>query len=244
MFNIFRGNRLSLIAAAFSILLPSAAQATVVTISTSLNQLQQGADNQGWWSNTTQNNNPVNDNYYTGSSGEFFDAFRSFFSFDLSGLSGTVISARFDVRRYDQSGEVNLSLWDVSTPAIDLLTTRTNILNNAIFTDLGSGINYGSFNVVGGASLDVLQFTLNSAALADINSMLGSGYFSLGASVQGSGYIFGASLDEPGNSFGDFNSVQNLVLNIQPSNNVSEPTALGLLGLGFLGLSVARRLRY
>src|SRR5262249_8872929 len=131
-----------------------AADGTTITISTSLNQLVAGADNQGGWSsNVTFMNDPVNDNYHTRAG----DTFRSFFSCDLSGVSGVVTAAEFDVRRYDQSGPVSLNLWDVTTFASTLITK--NPPNASIFADLGSGVSYGVFSVATGASTDVLQFT-------------------------------------------------------------------------------------
>ena len=68
-----------------------------------------------------------------------------------------------------------------------------------------------------------------AAALADINAAVGSGYFSIGAAVLSGGgdYIFGFSGDEPGNSGGTLNSVQQLVLTTVP-----EPSAFSLATLG------------
>lgn len=215
-----------------------AVEASVVTVSTSLNPIQAGTDNQGWWSNTTTNNNPTNDNYIAGNPN---DNFRSFFSFDLSGISGTVTSAQFDVRRYLQSGTVILGLWDVSTAASTLISTRSNISSPSIFADLGSGTSYGSFTVTTGASADILTFTLNAAALADINAEVGIGYFSIGAALQGPGTIFSNSSDEPGNSGGARNSIQNLVLTVEPAGAVPEPGSFALAGLALLSAGVARR---
>ena len=207
-----------LLAAAVVMSFVSAAHATTVTVSTSLNQLQKGVDNQGWWSNFSTNGNSKNDNYYIA------NGYRDFFSFDLSGISGNVTSATFQVRRYGQSGNVLLDLWDVTTPATSLITTRQGISNQAIYNDLGSGISYGEFTVTNGASQDILNFSLNAAALADINKKIGQGYFSIGGSLNGAGNLFSNSSSEPGNSGGSANSIQQLVL-----------------GIGLVGLASRRR---
>lgn len=237
------GFRTTVIAIAGSVVLflGGSVQAALVTISTSLNPLQAGTDNQGWWSNTTNNNNPTNDNYVVGNSN---DNYRAFFSFDLSGISGTVTSAYFDVRRYDQLGTVNLSLWDLTASASQLITTRQNISNSTIFADLGSGTQYGLYTIANGSSTDVLHLSLNSAAINDLNSTIGQGYFSLGAAILTGGTIFSASGFEPGNTHGSENSIQNLVLEIQPTTTVPEPTTLALMGLGFAGMSQIRRRKH
>ncbi len=236
------GATVSCFAVSLALLVCGPAYAATATISTSLNPLQAGVDNQGWWTTSTIPNGSNNDNYITGRGANDFpaDSFRSFFSFDLSGISGVVTSARFDVRLYNQSRAVSLSLWDVDTPAATLITTRNNISNPTIFADLGSGTSYGLFSIALGNSTDILSLTLNAAALNDINSGVGLGYFSIGAALLNGGTIFSFSNDEPGNSQGERNSIQNLVLEIQPLA-VPEPASFVLLGLGLAGLGFSRR---
>jgi hypothetical protein len=215
--------------ALFAILGFASAHGATFTIDTSLNELQPGVLNQGWWSDKFANNSPVNDNYFTGfqSGGEY----RSFFSFDLSGISGTVTSATLNLQRWDQTGPLTLGLFDVSTPASTLVTGRQQgILSPTIFADLGSGNSYGTFPVNYGGFMDILSFSLNANALADINAMTGSGYFSIGGAVlSGSGYIF--AIDGGG-------LPRELVLTTVP-----EPSTFALAGIGATVLLGLRRRR-
>ncbi|MBN1851684.1 MAG: hypothetical protein JW829_03140, partial [Pirellulales bacterium] len=58
--------------------------------------------------------------------------------------------------------------------------------STAIYDDLGSGVNYGDFVVsVAGSHLDVLDFSLNANALADLNTAIGNRdtYFSIGGTL-------------------------------------------------------------
>ena len=220
----------------------ASANAGTYTISTSLNQLQAGVDNQGWLAETFGNNNPTNDNYFTG---HFYvgGEHRSFFSFDLSGVSGTVTSATFNVRRYDQSlTSLSIGLFDVSTPASTLITTRQGLINPTVFADLGSGNGYGSFVVNNGLSTDILSFSLNANALTDINAVVGSGYFSIGAALLTQYQImFGASNDEPGNSGKTLNSIQELVLT---TATVPEPSSIALSSISAAALMINRWRKY
>lgn len=232
-------NNKLLLTTCLSMAIAGAAQASQVHIDTSFHPLQVGTDNQGWWSNVEINNNPTNDNYYTGAgfNGDK-DIFRSFFSFDLSGLNGTVTSATFEVTRYyNQNASVTLGFFDVSTPALELITTRLKRQDASIFEDLGSGLSYGVFNVQASGLYDVLTFGLNANALSDINAKLGSGYFSIGAAVLGPGFIFSGSSWEPGS--GGQGYTQRLVLEISP---IPEPSMLPLLGFGLAVVVACRKL--
>ena len=84
--------------------------------------------------------------------------------------------------RFDQTGPLTYSLFDVSTPAATL--NATNGLNQAIYDDLGSGTGFGTFPVVPGATTDVLAFGLSAAGVAAFNAARG-GFFSVGGSAGG-----------------------------------------------------------
>ncbi|MEZ6073567.1 MAG: hypothetical protein R3C10_25635 [Pirellulales bacterium] len=174
-----------------------------------------GVKNQGWWSEETDATDD-NANYVV--MGPDGNAFRNFFTFDLSRLSGTVDTATLRLTRFGFSGGAvkTIEFFDVSTPADEV---NANVgLNSAIFADLGSGTSYGSFDITGPDNYDdVLEFQLNPAALTDI--MSAHGYFTIGGTLisnDGGGSVFAGSnsggvqelvltgnLDEPGDANGD-----------------------------------------
>jgi hypothetical protein len=193
-------------------------------ISTSDNQLQAGVDNQGWVDPLVGNNNPVNDNYFTG------NGHRSYFIFDLSSIVDTIISATLEVRRYETSSPGTIEFFDVSTPAASLVATRGASPQAAIAADLSSGTSYGSFAIGFGSSTDILSFALSATVLADLNAA--TGYFAIGGHATSGGPFFLNSFAEPGNSAGTQNSIQRLVLVTAAPQVVPEPTSLLLLGTG------------
>ncbi|MFN6487100.1 MULTISPECIES: hypothetical protein [unclassified Nostoc] len=161
------------------------AQAATVSLSSS---------NQGWWSKDITNSNE-NGNYITGNTA---NGYHSFFTFDLSSLVG-VSSATLQVQRFKGSGDPikTLGFFDVSTPA-DVLSQKVNNPDINIYNDLGSGKNYGNFNVTAsGDQNEILSFVLNSDAIADINKRSGE-FFSIGGALLGDlgigdQYLFGFS---------------------------------------------------
>jgi hypothetical protein len=76
------------------------------------------------------------------------------------------------------------NLWDVSTSA-SALNDKVNNPDAAIYTDLGGGKSYGSFPVsTSGNQTDVLDFSHNANALADLNlHSRDGGFFSIGGSL-------------------------------------------------------------
>lgn len=226
-----------ILAATAALSLAAAAQAATYTIGTDEGLVSAGRDNQGWWRADVGNSNSNNDNYITGVSGS--SEFRSYFTFDLSSISGeTVTGATIELRRYNQSGTPTLEFFDVSTSAEDL--AQRNTVSAAIFDDLGTGSSYGSFTPTAGASTDVLSFVLNGDALRDITASLG-GYFSIGATVS-NGIMFSSSGSEPGNGGSGF--TQQLVLATGPVVGpapVPLPAPLALLAAGVASMALVRR---
>jgi len=107
--------------------------------------------NQGWWSDAV-GCSPSNSGYVTGNYAGVGE-FRSFFTFDLSSLAGTVTSARLDLYEGD-FGEFGKPVVD-SIELLGLFSIETDSaalnlcsgVNPAIFDDLGSGTSYGQFEI-------------------------------------------------------------------------------------------------
>ena len=170
-------------------------RADTLEFHTSESQFLPGTDNQGWWSDTTDSRD-ANDNYFVGRLGT--RRVRNFFTFDLSSLSGRVISATLEVRRYGGRGQATetLGLFGVST---DPATLNHNVgRDSAIFDDLGSGTSYGTFTVsTSGSSSGTVSYPLNSDGVAAVEAAAG-GFFSIGGALLsisgvGSQYLHGSS---------------------------------------------------
>jgi len=178
-----------------------------------------------------------NTNYSAGSwtGVPFSSRWVNFFAFDLTGLSGTVTSATFyldaaltDNGTYDSTSGI-YDLYDVDTSISALLADSTTDVS--IYTDLGSGTNYGSLNVSTSDNYQVLGITLNSSALADITSNLG-GDFAIGGDISNNFRIGGLSQTQsytPRLSL-EFDHVE-----------VPEPSTFALLSLGLAGICWTRR---
>jgi hypothetical protein len=166
------------------------------TLSTSQSEFAPGILNNGWWSSTgTHILN--NDNYGVGMAQGL--TVRDFFTFDASLLGGCARSARLQIPRGLESGEIGgattgatLALHDVSTDALTL--NRTTGPNLAIFVDLGTGASYGSrfFPTAPPFVSDSFVAYLNAAGVQALNAaFLAGGFFSIG----------GMLLGEPVNTF-------------------------------------------
>ncbi|MEH2269167.1 MAG: PEP-CTERM sorting domain-containing protein [Nostoc sp.] len=197
--------------------------------------LSLSSSNQGWWS-TESANQSQNDNYITGKLGTAF--YHNFFTFDLSALAG-VSTATLQIQRFEGSGDPTktLGFFDVSTSA-DVLSQKDNNPNVNIYNDLGSGKNYGTFNVsTSGNQDEILSFVLNSDAIADINARSGK-FFSIGGALLGdleigypSPYLFG----------GSFGSSATLVVDADLATVPEPGTLSGVVLAGITGLWLKRK---
>jgi hypothetical protein len=136
------------------------------------------AIHRGWWRDNGSHS-ANNDNTLTGVCCGSQDH-NAYFIFDLSGVQGTTVtSAEVHIELENYSGAsitTNLTLWDVSTPAV---TVEANGPNLAVYTDLETGTAYGSFSVTAQDLNTVVVIPLNNQALTDIANAIG-GQFVIG----------------------------------------------------------------
>lgn len=168
---------------------------TTWVFSTDQSQFTPGTSNQGWWSlqDITRSSN---DNYVVGVC--CGATHRNFFTFDLSELKGTVVSATLVVRKFFGKGEPTetLRLFDVVTDAATLNDNRAIVPR--IYKDLGRGHRYGTFDLSTAdetSRADVFELPLLELARSDIQSAAG-GFFSIGGRLitsEDGGYLFGGS---------------------------------------------------
>jgi PEP-CTERM motif-containing protein len=211
-----------------TVMFAAPASADPVHFNTSDSRFDLGVDNQGWWS-ATRVNVDWNDSYFVGlACGSAVCTTvhdnRNFFTFDLSSLTGSVVSATLELRHASsQSSSPAFGLFDVST---DPVTLNNNTgTSAAIFDDLGTGKSYGVFSVPDGLPDDLLRFQLNAAAIADIQANAG-GFFSIGGAILGGGFAFGTSNGSSGSG------IQRLVITTESPAPVPEPATLTYLIIG------------
>jgi hypothetical protein len=169
---------------------------------------------------------------------------RSFFVFDVSGVSGTIQAATLRLFNPEVSAFLHgyvspdptetLNIYDVSTPAADVVGNTAGV---AGFADLGSGALYGSRVVSASDNGTVVEIALGPAALADLNNA--SGPFVLGGAlgtISGSAdqYVFGFSV-------ADFVEDHTRQLVLQVRAVPEPPVALLLVGLTLGLMACAQR---
>jgi hypothetical protein len=192
----------------------------------------------GWW-DSNGSHTAANTNYGTGDDPTNIDH-RSFFVFNLAGLSGTIVSASLNIFNPGYSSPdptETLGIFDVSTSIATLIASGAGQVG--IYNDLGSGTLFGSASVSAANNNANVSILLNPAALAALQSGLG-GSFAFGGSL--------TTLSAPGVTEGvftfstNFTGTRQLTLNTAPTA-VPEPTSWFLLASGVVAIAVVRRRR-
>jgi hypothetical protein len=136
--------------------------------------VQVDAVDSGWYSDSGRHN-PTVSNYVVGECATPQCAqpavFQNFFVFDLTAISGSILTATLVVENPTNgylSGDSSetWTTFDVTTPIPSLVAGGYNL--TAIYEDLGSGANYGSIVVMPTTTL--VQVDLNNAALTALNA--------------------------------------------------------------------------
>jgi hypothetical protein len=108
--------------------------------------------------------------------------FNNFFTFDLSGISGTITTASLNLYTYEAAGSsINYQLFDITSPLSDVHAAGTNA---SVYNDLMTGISYGSFIYNSSDSNQFHSILLNSDGILALNSAIG-GEFGIGGAIMG-----------------------------------------------------------
>ncbi len=189
------------------------------------------ASDSGWY-NEFGFHDPNNRNYITGFASARLT--RSFFVFDLSSVTGTIISATLRVPNFQSLSpdpSETFALFDVTTDIATLTAGGSGL--TAVYDDLGTGVSYGSGTMPGGISGASQDFLLNPAGLAALNAA--GGFIAIGGAITTlSGQVL---VDEYAFGF-TTNLIPQLLL--ETSEAVPEPGALWLAAAGIVMICVRR----
>jgi hypothetical protein len=130
------------------------------------------AFDRGWYDDSGFHDNP-NKNTFTGQNGSGTEQFNSFFTFDLTGLTGVSSGTlRLELESYfGVDASEAFTVYDVVTDVSTL--NASNFGRVDIFGDLESGSVYGTGTATPGDENTVLEIPLSNAAIDDINSAAG-----------------------------------------------------------------------
>jgi extracellular elastinolytic metalloproteinase len=141
------------------------------------------ATDSGWWSNAGSHT-ATNKNYITGRSSTTSEH-RSYFVFNLATITQTITSAQLRLSNptngySSPDASENFALFDVSTPLATLQASGT--AQNTVYSDLGTGVSYGSQTVSSANNGGFVTVDLNPEGLTALNAALG-GNLAVGGSL-------------------------------------------------------------
>jgi hypothetical protein len=184
------------------------------------------------WYDATGFHDPNNLDYVVGdiraSCPSCTDDNRNFFVFDLSGVSQPIASAKLALQAsnvFTADPSETYELHDVTT-LITSLRNRTGGV--AAWTDLGSGVVFGSRSMTEADIFTVVEIPLNLSAIAAMNST--HGLFAMGGSI--------TTLDSLSNSEFAFGRTSSSTTELRLTL-VPEPSILFLLAIGGIGLGLS-----
>lgn len=191
-------------------------------------------EGRGWIrSNGDANGRNAGNNTITGSTADYIGEFRSWFSFDMSGITDAIVAAEFrvDISKYmsSDSSEMFQVVSVEETPGI--IGTGSSV---AHFNDLGGGTVYGleTFTVADENVLSAISLT--SAAIADLNDARG-GLFELGGHLT----TWSGQILHDGSIFWGSGPSNVTELRLTTSTAIPEPASLLIWGVAVLGVAVA-----
>jgi hypothetical protein len=169
--------------------------------------------------------------------GDPINVSRNFFVFDLSSVSGPITGATLRLENpvagyLSADASETYTVFDVTSSIADVTSGFANV---AVYTDLGTGIAYGSTSATAASNGTVLDIALNPEALAFLNGS--SGQIALG------GALTTLALGSTNELLfaGSTNSlVRELVLITDP---IPEPATIVLMTAGLGALMLVRRAR-
>lgn len=152
-----------------------------MNITTSSGKYHVPATDSGWWSNVA-GHEETSMNYYVSKCCEG-EIFNNFFTFNLSGISGTITSASLDLYNYDIKGSsLEYRLFDITSPLHAVHSDGES--NNPIYLDLMTGITYGSHIYNELDSYNYSSILFNADGIQALNNAIGE-EFGVGGTLIG-----------------------------------------------------------